>query len=84
MTAAPLSLRTPSPTALILTVALALALVLALALALALVLAVGVWVLPVLCGSRPSYHTAGEPSVLVRCGDMGVAGSEGGWAVCVD
>ena len=76
MTAAPLSLRTPSPTALILTVALALAL--------ALVLAVGVWVLPVLCGSRPSYHTAGEPPVLVRCGDMGVAGSEGGWAVCVD
>ena len=43
------------------------------ALVLALAFAVGVCFLPVLWGSRPSYHTAGEPVELVRCGDSGVA-----------
>ena len=62
---------------------LVLTLVLALALAPTAAEACPVCFLAALWGSKPSYHTAGEPSVLVRWCDLGVAGSEEGEAICV-
>jgi hypothetical protein len=59
----------------------ALTLVLALTLAPMAAAACPVCFLAALCGSKPSYHTAGETSVLVRWCDLGVAGSEGGEAI---
>lgn len=94
-TVAPLLLNTSSPALPMLAVAAAAAVavavvpVLALVLVLALALdpmaaaACPVCFLAALWGSKPSYHTAGEPSVLVRWCDLGVAGSERGEAICV-
>ena len=81
---APLLLITLSPALPMHAVAAAVAPVLALVLALAPMAAAAcpVCFLAALWGSKPSYHTAGEPSVLVRWCDLGVAGS-GGEAICV-